>query len=94
MGAYEESRETAKEFIGLELMPLVHKYYKVDKDVSKSLTYREEGNTFKILFRDSQVATVRKNNGKFICDCNQLLDIGTVCAHILTVEDVNRDISR
>ena len=89
MRAYEESRETAKEFIGLELMPLVHKYYEVDKDVSKSLTYREEGNIFKILFRDSQVATVRKNNGKFICDCNQLLDIGTVCAHILTVEDVN-----
>ena len=87
--AYHECKMETEGLKGQKLMPLVYKYYEVDKEVSKSFTYRKEGDKFMVLFGDSHVATVFKTDGKFTCACNQLQDIGTVCPHILTVTDVD-----
>lgn len=86
--AYEECKQSAEKILGGKLMPLAYRYYEIDIDFAKHLSYRKEGDTFIVLYMDKQVAAVKKEKGIWKCNCGQYEDLGTPCPHILCVEKV------
>ena len=41
---------------------------------------------YRVFYKGSEMAIVTRTNDKYICSCNQLMDLGTACCHILSIE--------
>lgn len=89
---YESCKETAYMYATSDYMPGVTEYYEKAFSVKKYLSYIKEGELYRVFYKGRELAIVTRTNDIYKCSCNQDIDMGVVCCHILSIEDV--DISK
>lgn len=86
---YESCKETAHVYATGDYMPDVLKYYEKAFEAKKNLSYIKKDESYHVFHKGREIAVVAKENERYICSCNQHTDVGLVCCHILSIEDVD-----